>query len=122
MSTYTTKHKEYYERNKERIKSERLERERAWIGTPKGKYSIQKRKAAQRGIGWEFTFEDWWKMWEDSGKWENRGVKQGQYCMSRFGDTGPYSPSNCEIRHAPDNNLESYIRCGTDELGRIKPL
>lgn len=122
MSTYSQSHKEYYERNKERIKSQRRERERKWMETPEGKYSVQKRHAKQRGIEWGFTFETWWKMWESSGQWENRGIRKDEYCMSRFGDKGPYSPTNCEIRLAPENNLESYIRCGIDNLGRIKKL
>lgn len=120
MSTYSSKHKEYYERNKERIKAQRLDRERKWIKTPRGKYSVQKRHAKQRGINWEFTFEDWWDMWQKSGKWDDRGVSTGQYCMCRFKDEGPYSSTNCEIRHAPDNNLENYLICGIDEQGRFK--
>jgi hypothetical protein len=122
MSTYSESHKKYYERNKERIKSQQLDRERKWLETPEGKYSVQKRHAKQRQIDWQFSFEEWWSMWEESGHWDNRGVGKGQYCMSRFGDRGPYSPTNCEIKLSTDNNLESYLRCGIDDLGRIKCL
>ena len=122
MSTYSKSHKEYYERNKERIKSLRAERERKWLETPQGKYSVQKRHAKQRGIVWQFSFETWWKMWEESGQWENRGIEYGQYCMSRYGDIGPYSPDNCEIKLSTENNRESYIRCGIDNRGRIQSL
>lgn len=121
MSTYTDKHREYYQRNKERIKSERLEREQRWIKTPRGRYSIQKRSAKKRGIEWQFTFETWWEWWQKSGHWEERGDERGKYCMSRRGDVGPYSPGNCYCNLFENNNREVYLRNGIDALGRIKP-
>ena len=63
----------------------------------KARYTQQLCAARKRNIEWLFTFETWWKMWEESGQWSNRGRKSGQYCMARKGDTGPYGPDNVDI-------------------------
>lgn len=62
-------------------------------------YQRQKDTAKQRGIEWRFTFASWWRMWEESGKWEMRGRTKGMggWEMSRPGDVGPYSPDNVVI-------------------------
>ena len=69
----------------------------------KQRYQEQKNAAIQRGIEWEFTFESWWKVWEDSGQWENRGRSKGKYCMSRKEDKGPYNPENVFIQTHEQN-------------------
>lgn len=119
MSTYSQSHREYYLRNKERILATRLERERKWIVTPKGQYSVQKRKAKQRQIEWRLSFDDWWNIWQESGHWEERGDSKGKYCMSRYGDTGPYSVENVYINKFEDNTKEVYDRNGVNEKGQF---
>lgn len=120
MSSYTEKHKEYYERNRQKILATRLERERRWIETPKGKFSIQKRAARKRGIEFILSFDEWWKLWQDSGKWEERGTSSNQYCMCRTNDVGPYEVGNVRIDTMNSNSKENYKIMGTDELGRYK--
>lgn len=78
---------------------------RAYQQSPKGKYSAQKGSAKSRGIGWGFTFETWWEMWEKSGKWEERGTK---YYMCRNGDEGPYAPYNVVINTISENAKEAW--------------
>lgn len=63
----------------------------------KARYTQQLCAARKRNIEWLFTFDTWWKMWQESGQWSNRGRKSGQYCMARRGDIGPYSPTNVDI-------------------------
>lgn len=99
----------------------RAERERKWMLTPKGKFSVQKRKAKQRGIPWELSFEQWWGIWEQSGKWDLRGDTSGMYCMSRREDTGPYSVTNVYINKFGENTKESYDRLGINACGRFNP-
>lgn len=118
MSTYTEKHREYYIKNRERILSLRKERERLWINTPKGIFSVQKRKAKQRGIEWKLSFNEWWKVWEESGKWNQRGVDG--YAMCRNGDSGSYSMDNVRIDTFKNNSLENYTIIGIDNKGRFK--
>lgn len=75
--------------------------------TPIGAFVNQRNNARQRGIAWEFTLAQWWKMWLDSGKWEERGRGRG-YCMCRFGDEGPYSADNCYIATGVENIHDYY--------------
>ena len=108
MSTYSASHREYYLKNRERILSLRKEREQKWMATPKGQYSVQKRKAKQRKIEWQLSFDDWWNIWQESGKWNERGDCRGKYCMSRQGDVGPYSIENVYINEFGNNTREYH--------------
>ena len=58
----------------------------------------QRNQANYRLETWTITFEEWWDIWEKSGHWDQRGCKQGQYCMSRIGDQGEYSSTNVFIQ------------------------
>jgi hypothetical protein len=67
--------------------------------TPTTIYLRQKSNAIkQRGIDFTLTFQEWYDVWQASGKWEERGKKKGQYVMSRTGDTGPYALGNVFIQ------------------------
>lgn len=117
MSTYTAHHKAYYEANREKILAGRAERERKWIATPKGKYSIQKRKAKQRKIEFNLSFDEWWKLWQDSGHWDERS--QTGYVMCRTNDEGPYAIDNVRIDKASNNALENYYIRGVNDKGQF---
>lgn len=60
-------------------------------------YKKHKSSAKERGIQFLLSFDEWLKIWRDSGHLHERGRKLGQYCMARFGDTGPYAIGNVEI-------------------------
>jgi len=72
-------------------------------------YTDQRINAKNRGIEWRFTFNEWWKIWDDSGCWEDRGRGFG-YVMSRPGDVGPYSADNVRIIPADENSREYKVR------------
>jgi hypothetical protein len=72
------------------------------------KYADQKSKAKIRGIEFKLTFEEWWDIWQKSGKWDQRGIRKGQYVMSRYKDHGPYEVGNVHIQTVGDNNKEAY--------------
>ncbi|MEZ0602940.1 hypothetical protein ACAX43_12415 [Paraburkholderia sp. IW21] len=57
-------------------------------------------------IKFKLTFEEWFQVWIDSGKWEQRGTKRGQYCMSRYNDLGDYEIGNVFIQLHSENILE----------------
>lgn len=78
----------------------------AYNQTPKGKYIRQRANANRRQIPWDFTFETWWKIWQDSGKWDERGTGPTGFVMSRIDDQGAYSPGNVEIKTMRENTLE----------------
>ena len=72
------------------------------------RYNEQRYIAKQRKIEWLYTFESWWQQWQESGKWEQRGRKTGEYVMARFGDVGPYSPTNVEIVTCHKNSSDAH--------------
>lgn len=76
--------------------------------SPLKKFAQQRCSSRQRGIEWQFTFTDWWRIWQESGHWQERGRGQG-YCMARYGDSGPYSPDNVYICTVGQNFSDSYL-------------
>jgi hypothetical protein len=76
--------------------------------SPGSAYYNQLRNAQVRGIGWELNFPDWWRIWQESGKWHKRGRGKG-YCMARHGDSGPYSVDNVYICTIGQNFSDSYL-------------
>ena len=75
--------------------------------TAKDKYWQQKTQARLRKLEFTLTFEQWYDIWQQSGKWEQRGRKKGQYVMSRIGDNGGYTPENVFIQSNADNNRDA---------------
>lgn len=65
--------------------------------TPTGAWTRQKNTAKTRGVQWNLKLWDWWQIWQDSGKWEERGRGKGKYVMCRFGDNGAYEVGNVYI-------------------------
>jgi len=80
---------------------------RQWFKTPRGRYHSQKSRALERGIEFLLTFEEWWDIWQASGKWDQRGRHRGQYVMARFGDQGAYEAGNIKICPVVENVAES---------------
>jgi len=76
--------------------------------TPKKAYDDQWRHAEDRGIQWSFTYDEWLEMWLVSGKWHLRGRKPEEFCMCRYGDTGPYSYRNCFIATNEENQRQRW--------------
>lgn len=71
--------------------------QRRYKNSTRGKYIAHKINAKQRGIPFKLSFEDWYKIWHESGYWEKRGNKKGCYVMSRIGDNGAYKIGNVFI-------------------------
>lgn len=76
--------------------------------SPMHKYRSQRARSKSRGIAWQFTFAEWWRIWSESGKWSERS--QGGYVMARLndGDT-PYSPSTVYICTNSQNIKDAAI-------------
>lgn len=75
----------------------------------KDAFNKQKNAAKFRGVEWKFSFDEWLKVWQDSGNLENRGKGIGKFVMARFGDVGPYSPSNVEIILCEKNTSDCRV-------------
>ena len=69
-------------------------------------YCEHRRHSAERNIPFLLTFDEWWMIWEQSGHWNERGNRRGQYCMSRPGDQGAYEIGNVKIVLNEDNRSE----------------
>lgn len=93
--------------------------------SPLGAFGRQRQNAGYRGIGWELTVWQWWTIWQESGKWSQRGRGQG-YVMARKNDEGPYAVGNVFITSAIDNcsdapkKKKSDLPCGVSlKLGKF---
>lgn len=71
------------------------------------RYRQQRKAAIKRGIPWEINFAEWCGIWNDSGKWEMRGIGRGRYCMARNGDIGPYKVGNVQIILTTENSSQA---------------
>lgn len=68
----------------------------SYFRTPIGAFNCQRNSAANRGIDWKLTLWEWWTIWQESKRWEDRGRGHG-YMMCRFGDAGAYEVGNVYI-------------------------
>lgn len=89
-------------------------------------YACHKSKAKHRGIEFRLTYDEWYKIWKDSGKLELRGVGKGKYVMSRYNDIGAYEKNNVFIQEFGKNVAEAlfnkpatYIRTPEQRLAQI---
>lgn len=46
---------------------------------------------------WKLTFAEWWKVWEESGHWNERGKGADKYVMWRIDRTGAFEIGNVKI-------------------------
>jgi hypothetical protein len=89
--------------------------------SPGYKFRQQRSSAKARGVEWLMTFDEWWGVWEASGRWTQRGHRDGQYVMGRHGDTGPYAVGNVSIilsnaNHAVQRGRESGLPLGVSRI------
>ncbi len=70
-------------------------------------YRQQKNNAFGRGIEWRLRFNQWFSIWQTSGKLHLRGRGKGKYVMSRIGDKGCYEVGNVHIQLAVENSREA---------------
>lgn len=61
-------------------------------------------------IEFKFTLEEYADVWLSSGQWKNKGVRKGQYVMSRKNDIGHYEVGNVFIQTSQANVAEIYTR------------
>jgi hypothetical protein len=78
-----------------------------------------KQRAIRSGIGFDMTFEEWSNIWVDSGHWEERGVRKGQYVMARTKDQGPYKVGNVRICTVEENRAEQTANIRPETRAKI---
>ena len=60
-------------------------------------------------IEMRLTFVEWLNVWLESGHWHERGVRKGQYVMSRIGDLGHYELGNVFIQTCSQNSRDANV-------------
>jgi hypothetical protein len=82
-------------------------------------YWRHKSQAKWRGIPFLLTFEEWWAIWQASGRWEQRGPRKGYYVMGRHGDRGAYAIGNVRICLSDENKAEQYANLSNEARLRV---
>ncbi len=89
----------------------------------KNYYSHKRKNARDRNIDFLLTIEEAWSLWqpywEESCKAKTCGYRK--YCLSRHGDTGPYSLSNCTIKTHGENSRERWVTNRNSKPGKGNP-
>jgi hypothetical protein len=89
------------------------------IKSPAACFVQQRRNSINRGIEWKITLPEWWQIWEESGKWKQRGAGSG-YGMCRLADTGPYSVDNVYIATGIENVHDYHSVAANKEQHRLR--
>lgn len=77
-------------------------------------YNQQRENAIyHRQIEWRLTFDQWRKIWDESGRWSERGRGADKFCMCRIGDVGPYAIGNVFIS-TNGENVRDYQHPGKE--------
>jgi hypothetical protein len=63
----------------------------------RARWKQHERRAFRDGTPFKLAFDEWMKIWLDSGHLMNRGIQEGQYVMGRYGDKGAYELTNVSI-------------------------
>ena len=90
--------------------------------TPWRKYKTHSYRAKRSGIEFLLTFDEWMKIWEDSGHFHERGCHRGQYVMARFGDKGPYAVGNVKIIKHEENGSEKVFVMGEEQKVHLRQI
>lgn len=72
--------------------------------------------ARSRGIGFKFTFAEWWSLWEPY--WGRRGKGSLQMCMCRRADKGDYEMGNVRIATNKENCHERALEWKVSKMQR----
>ena len=75
-------------------------------------YREQKNSCRLRGIPWELPFEDWWRLWQESGHWNERGRTRDAYCLTRIDYAQPFSVANALITTLAESGRRLQVATG----------
>jgi hypothetical protein len=98
-----------------------MSRNSAYEVSLRGQFSRQKANAISRGVNWELSFDDWYRIWEDSGKYHERGRLTGQYALVRKNPDVSFNLNNIHIIRIGDvikplkNHVTKFYRNKYDE-------
>jgi len=61
------------------------------------RFQLHRGRAKYQGIGFELSFEQWLKVWTDSGHLNDSGRQKGSYMMVRKNHKLPFKKGNVKI-------------------------
>lgn len=61
------------------------------------KYLRAKAQAKFRCEHWDLTWDQWWGLWDKSGKWLEKGSRADGYCMMQLDTQVGWTEDNCRI-------------------------
>ena len=98
----------HYQRHKAKIDA----RNQGWReANPKQfAFLMQRQHAKERGIDFEFDFDEWVEWWGDD--FDRRGCEVGQLVMARYNDEGAYEPDNVVKVTCSENSGDSNRSLG----------
>lgn len=67
-----------------------------------------RQNAKRYGLRADLTFAQWWSVWRDSGKWDERGRGFG-YCLCRWDTNQAFTLSNVRVVRGDERSRDSYI-------------
>lgn len=89
----------------------------------KHNFDIQKWRAInERNLEWCLTFDEWLNIWIESGHYYERGIKKGQYVMSRNNDIGSYSKENVFIQLSSDNIKQAHCNSNAEAANKKRSI
>jgi NUMOD3 motif len=83
------------------------------------RYVTDRYDAIRGGKGFELTFEEWFRIWTNSGHFNERGCRKGQYVMARTKDLGPYALGNVRICTVEENRAEQAANLRPETRAKI---
>lgn len=90
--------------------------------TPSKRYDNHKQRARRLGIGFNLTFEEWWSIWSESGKYSRCGTRRADYHMARFGDIGNYEVGNVRIITCAENCAEQIKKGARNGYAKLTEI
>lgn len=69
---------------------------------PRQAFNSARSGAAQRGIPWLLSYDEWWQLWRDH--WSRKASQR--LALARYADWGPYERDNCRVTTDAENTRE----------------
>jgi hypothetical protein len=85
-------------------------------------YRTHRNNASARGIPFLLTYDEWFKIWINSGHLAERGRRRDQYCMARPNDVGPYTIDNVIIITNAENIAPYWPRYPSVPIEEVKQM
>lgn len=77
------------------------------LPNPWQRFVANRKNAAQRGIEFKLSFDEWWALW--ALHYHERGTARDDYCLCRYLDMGCYEIGNVRVDRTVSNHQERGV-------------